>query len=34
MVFVPHPIQDRNDDKMRDLAETAYQEIVSRVSED
>ena len=34
MVFVPHPIQDRNDDEMRDLAETAYQEIVSWVSQD
>ena len=28
MVFVPHPIQDRNDDEMRDVVETAYQEIV------
>ena len=34
MVFVPYPIQGRNDDEMRDLAETAYQEIVSRVSQD
>ncbi len=33
MVFVPHPIQDRNDDEMRDLAEAAYQEIISRVSQ-
>ena len=33
MVFVQHPIQDRNDDEMRDLAEAAYQEIVSRVSQ-
>ncbi len=33
MVFVQHPIQDRNDDEMRDLAEAAYREIVSRVSQ-
>jgi dihydrodipicolinate synthase/N-acetylneuraminate lyase len=32
MVFVPHPIQDRNDDEMRALAEAAYDEIVARVS--
>ena len=32
MVFVQHPIQDRNDDEMRVLAEAAYDEIVSRVS--
>lgn len=33
MVFVPHPIQDRNDVEMRALAEAAYEEIVSRVSQ-
>jgi hypothetical protein len=33
MVFVPHPIQDRSDDEMRALAEAAYVEIVSRVSQ-
>jgi hypothetical protein len=33
MVFVPHPIQDRDDNEMRDLAEAAYEEIVSRVSQ-
>ncbi len=27
-VFVPHPIQDRTDDEMRALAETAYAEVV------
>jgi hypothetical protein len=33
MVFVQHPIQDRNDDEMRALAEAAYDEIVARVSQ-
>ncbi len=33
MVFVQHPIQDRTDDEMRDLAEAAYKEIVARVSQ-
>ena len=32
MVFVQHPIQDRNDDEMRTLAISAYDEIVSRVA--
>ena len=26
-VFVPHPIQDRTDDEMRALADTAYEAI-------
>jgi dihydrodipicolinate synthase/N-acetylneuraminate lyase len=33
MVFVQHPIQDRTDDEMRELAEAAYVEIVARVSQ-
>ncbi len=33
MVFVQHPIQDRTDDEMRDLAQAAYEEIVARVSQ-
>ncbi len=33
MVFVQHPIQDRSDEEMRELAEAAYVEIVSRVSQ-
>ena len=33
MVFVQHPIQDRDDDEMRALAEAAYDEIVARVSQ-
>ena len=28
-VFVAHPIQDRTDDEMRALAESAYDEILS-----
>ena len=32
MVFVQHPIQDRDDDEMRALAEAAYDKIVARVS--
>ena len=32
MVFVQHPIQDRNDDEIRTLAVVAYDEILSRVS--
>jgi hypothetical protein len=31
-VFVPHPIQDRTDDEMRALAESALDEIVSAVT--
>ena len=30
-VFVPHPIQDRTDDEMRDLADAAVDEIVKAV---
>jgi hypothetical protein len=32
-VFVPHPIQDRTDDEMREYADKAYEEIVSTVTE-
>ena len=31
-VFVPHPIQDRTDDEMREYADKAYDEIVARVT--
>jgi hypothetical protein len=30
-VFVPHPIQDRSDDEMRQLADAAVDEVVSRL---
>ena len=32
-VFVPHPIQDRTDDEMRALADTAFDEILATVTE-
>jgi len=31
-VFVPHPIQDRNDDEMRALADATLDEIVSALT--
>ena len=31
-VFVPHPIQDRTDEEMRALADTAVDEILSALS--
>ena len=31
-VFVPHPIQDRTDDEMRDLAAAAVDEIVAAIT--
>ena len=31
-VFVPHPIQDRTDDEMREYADKAYEEIVAKVT--
>ena len=31
-VFVAHPIQDRTDDEMRDLADAAFEEIVGHLS--
>jgi hypothetical protein len=30
-VFVPHPIQDRTDDEMRELADNAFDEIVAAI---
>ena len=33
-VFVPHPIQDRTDDEMRDYADLVFDEIVSSVTEE
>jgi len=31
-VFVPHPIQDRTDEEMRALADSAYDSIVATVT--
>ena len=31
-VFVPHPIQDRTDDEMRALADSAYDSIVTAIT--
>ncbi len=31
-VFVPHPIQDRTDDEMSALADSAYDSIVATIS--
>jgi len=31
-VFVPHPIQDRTDDEMRALADSALEEVWSRLT--
>ena len=31
-IFVPHPIQDRTDDEMRELADAAVEEILSKVT--
>ena len=31
-VFVPHPIQDRTDDEMRTLADSAYDSIVAAIT--
>jgi hypothetical protein len=30
-VFVAHPIQDRTDDEMREIADRAYDEIVAKL---
>ena len=30
-VFVPHPIQDRTDDEMRDIADAAVDEVLNRL---
>ena len=32
VIFVPHPIQDRNDDEMRALADAAIDAIVASVT--
>lgn len=29
--FVPHPIQDRSDDEIRQLAEAAFEDILSQI---
>lgn len=31
-VFVGHPIQDRTDDEMREIADRAFPEILSRIT--
>ena len=31
-VLVPHPIQDRTDDELRAMADTAYREVVAAVT--
>lgn len=31
VVFVPHPIQDRTDDEIRALAETAFENILAQL---
>jgi hypothetical protein len=31
-VFVAHPIQDRTDEEMRALAESAVEEVISRIT--
>jgi hypothetical protein len=33
VVFVPHPIQDRDDDEMRALAEDAFEAVLGLISE-
>ncbi len=32
VIFVPHPIQDRNDDEMRALADAAIDDIMASVT--
>ena len=29
--YVPHPIQDRSDDEIRELAEAAFEDILSQI---
>ena len=31
-VFVPHPIQDRNDDEMREYADVVFAEVVRAIT--
>jgi hypothetical protein len=33
LVWVPHPIQDRTDDEIRQIADNAFDEIVRRMTE-
>jgi hypothetical protein len=33
VVFVPHPIQDRNDEEMRTLAEDAFEAVLGLIRE-
>ena len=32
IVWVPHPIQDRTNDELREIADKAFEEIVSRMT--
>ncbi len=32
-LFVPHPIQDRTDDELRDLADAAFDAILAAITE-
>ncbi len=32
VVFVPHPIQDRTDDEMRALADSAFEKILAEIT--
>ena len=34
VVFVAHPIQDRSDDEIRDLADGAFEELVAKLVEE
>ena len=31
--FVPHPIQDRNDEEIRKLADAAFEDILAQITE-
>jgi len=33
VVFIPHPIQDRTDDEIRALADSAFEEILAQLSD-
>jgi len=30
-VYIPHPIQDRTDDEIRDLADNAFESIIAQI---
>lgn len=32
VIFVPHPIQDRTDDELREIADAAFEKIVARLT--